>query len=238
MVIKLDPRTCATLPVFRAFTGCDTVSAFTARGKKTAWDTWTDLPDVTEAFEERAVHVTSGGFVVLMYIRTSNTMEVNEVTKLNSEVHGPGERPTHAGCSEATHQACQHLERGVSSWPWAPKPLWLGLGWPSLRTTLPEASQSCYELIHCGCKKVCKKGCTGQSGSPQGPMLLFRRLLQDLYREQTWQNMDNTWPIIMKLQHYYPHHCYISTRKHFVSGHWSHLKCWYTSGFLHIKCNM
>ena len=37
-----------------------------------------------EAFEERTVHVTSGGFVVLMYIRTSNTMEVNEVTSLIS----------------------------------------------------------------------------------------------------------------------------------------------------------
>jgi hypothetical protein len=36
---KLDPRTCATRPVFHAFTGRDTVFAFAGRGKKTAWDT-------------------------------------------------------------------------------------------------------------------------------------------------------------------------------------------------------
>jgi hypothetical protein len=49
---KLDRRTCATFPVFHAFIGCDTVSAFAGRGKKTAWDTWKVLPEVTEAFGE------------------------------------------------------------------------------------------------------------------------------------------------------------------------------------------
>lgn len=28
------------LPMFHAFTGCDTVSFFGGKGKKTAWDTW------------------------------------------------------------------------------------------------------------------------------------------------------------------------------------------------------
>ena len=41
----------ATLPLFHAFTGCDTVSAFCGRGK-TAWNTWKVYPKVIKAFEE------------------------------------------------------------------------------------------------------------------------------------------------------------------------------------------
>ena len=36
VVVNMDPRICATLPMFHAFTGCDTVSSFCGRGKKTA----------------------------------------------------------------------------------------------------------------------------------------------------------------------------------------------------------
>ena len=32
----MDPRKCTTLSIFHALTGCDTVSAFSGRGKKTA----------------------------------------------------------------------------------------------------------------------------------------------------------------------------------------------------------
>jgi hypothetical protein len=83
---KLNPRTCATLPVFHEFTGCDTVFAFAGRGKKTAWDSWKVLPEVTEAFGEPGdVSELSMSqverFVVLMYDRTSDTMEVNEARK-------------------------------------------------------------------------------------------------------------------------------------------------------------
>ncbi|CAC5391639.1 unnamed protein product [Mytilus coruscus] len=39
-----------TLPVFHAFTGCDTVSSFAGKGKKTAWETWMAFEDVTLAF--------------------------------------------------------------------------------------------------------------------------------------------------------------------------------------------
>ncbi|KAJ8050253.1 hypothetical protein HOLleu_03387 [Holothuria leucospilota] len=38
------------LPMFHAFTGCDTVSCFGDMGKKTAWGTWTTNGDVTPAF--------------------------------------------------------------------------------------------------------------------------------------------------------------------------------------------
>ena len=35
----LGPDQCITLPIFHAFTGCNTVSCFAGRGKRTAWDT-------------------------------------------------------------------------------------------------------------------------------------------------------------------------------------------------------
>ena len=39
------------LPVWFAFTGCDTVSAFSGGGKKIAWDTWNAFPDIEDAFK-------------------------------------------------------------------------------------------------------------------------------------------------------------------------------------------
>lgn len=37
------------LPLFHALTGCDTVSFFAGRGKKTVWEVWKMLPGLTEA---------------------------------------------------------------------------------------------------------------------------------------------------------------------------------------------
>ena len=63
----------------------------------------------------------------------------------------------------ATFQAniwCKALEPdpqlpSPADWGWVKE----DLGWQPLWTTLPEASQSCYELIHCGCKKGCTNRC-------------------------------------------------------------------------------
>ena len=49
---RLGPGSCDALPLFHALTGCDTVSAFAGRGKKTAWQTWKAFPEVTDAFNE------------------------------------------------------------------------------------------------------------------------------------------------------------------------------------------
>ena len=43
----LTPDRCVALPMFYAFTGCDTVSCFGGRGKSTACDTWMNFPGVT-----------------------------------------------------------------------------------------------------------------------------------------------------------------------------------------------
>ena len=46
----LGPEKCVALPMFHAFTGCDTVSFFGGRGKKTALDTWKAYQHVNSAF--------------------------------------------------------------------------------------------------------------------------------------------------------------------------------------------
>ena len=84
------PRKSATLPLFHALTGCDTVSSFAGIGKKTAWAAWNVYPEVTEAFEElmhmadpisdRTLEVIER-FVLLMYSRTSDLSRVNDARK-------------------------------------------------------------------------------------------------------------------------------------------------------------
>ena len=88
MVRALGPEKCIALPVFHAFTGCDTVLSFAGRGKKTAWDTWKAYKDVTRAFCALAVCPSPETielwlkplerFVVLLYDRTSIQGSINE----------------------------------------------------------------------------------------------------------------------------------------------------------------
>lgn len=89
VVHEMDPRTCMALPVFHSFTGCDTVSAFAGRGKKSAWNTWQVFPEVTNAFESlllmeetsETVMAALERFVVLLYDRTSDMLQVNDARK-------------------------------------------------------------------------------------------------------------------------------------------------------------
>ena len=69
-----------SLPFFHAFTGCDTVSSFTGKGKKSAWQSWNVFEEVTEVFSRLSSprdNVTNDDmsiieeFVVIMYDRTS-----------------------------------------------------------------------------------------------------------------------------------------------------------------------
>ena len=47
---SLGPERSKALPVFHTFTGCDTLSCFAGRGKKTAVEAWKACPEVTSAF--------------------------------------------------------------------------------------------------------------------------------------------------------------------------------------------
>ena len=44
---KIGEQKPKSLPLFHAITGCDTVSFFIGKGKKTAWDVWNVYPALT-----------------------------------------------------------------------------------------------------------------------------------------------------------------------------------------------
>jgi len=88
---KLGSGMSKALPVFHAFTGCDTVSCFAWRGKKTAFTVWKNFPAVTDTLLQLAATPTSPisetcmehleHFLILMYNRTSNKTNVNEARR-------------------------------------------------------------------------------------------------------------------------------------------------------------
>ena len=78
------------LPVFHAFTGCDTVSSFKSIGKKTAWERWNAFDEVTDAFADLSTgpdDIDSDTeqllerFVILMYDKTSAATSINQLRK-------------------------------------------------------------------------------------------------------------------------------------------------------------
>ena len=165
-------------PISHVLTGCDTVSSFAGRGTKTACEIWKLFTEVTYAFEE-LLRMPSDisedsmslleRFVVLMYDHTTDIMEVNDARKqlfaLKSRALD-SIPPTQA----ALHQHIKRASLQANCWnqtlvlnPELPNLSDLGWtkeasGWQPLRTTLPDASKYCHELIHCNCKK----GCTGR----------------------------------------------------------------------------
>ncbi len=118
----LGPRRSLALPLFHAFTGCDTVSAFAGKGKQSAWDTWNVLPEMTDALAHLA-HLSNNPpqdripdqcmclverFVVVMYDRASEAEKVNAARQ---QLFSKGSRalenipPTQAALTQHTRRA-------------------------------------------------------------------------------------------------------------------------------------
>ena len=49
---QLGAERAKALPMLRALTGCDTVSLFSGKGKRTAWDTWSVFPAITDVLAD------------------------------------------------------------------------------------------------------------------------------------------------------------------------------------------
>ena len=87
------PRTIESkvVSLCHAFTGCDTVSAFSGKGKKSAWDTWSLYEELLEAFlqvienpnevEILKVLKVIERYVVFLYDRSSTNYTMNELRK-------------------------------------------------------------------------------------------------------------------------------------------------------------
>lgn len=174
-----DEMSC-TLPLFHAFTGCDTVSAFASIGKKTAWGIWKTFPKVTAAFQtlaagppriDKAIFDVLEHFVVLLYDKSCTSSGVNTARKKLFAKGRPLDRlpPTQAALVQHSKRATlqgghcwgrtlfvtQHLP-DPSDWGWKHD---RDGQWIPFWTDLPEAANVCKELIKCGCLKFCRPPC-------------------------------------------------------------------------------
>ena len=171
---------CRGLSFFHAFTGCDVVSAFRGRGKKSAWQTWDVCAGATEAFSQLSQYPptlnddnleTIEQFVVLMYDRGSSVTHVDEA---RLDLFARKQRPYQA-IPPTRASLLQHVKRAVyqassiwgqatlrepevqspADWGWSRKE---GM-WQVVWTTLPPIAQSCQQLTKCGCKTECRGRC-------------------------------------------------------------------------------
>ena len=178
----LGPQKCHALPVFHALSGCDTVSCFSGKGKKSAWQAWSAYPDVTTAFAELGKcdgeHEISANtvsllerFAVVMYDRTSELSDLNSCRRQlftkkcrSLELLPPTSDAfllhVKRAVLQGVHVWGQSLHRHPqpvcpSKWGWIKE----DTQWIPLWMTLPKVSKVCRELIHCSCKKGCTNRC-------------------------------------------------------------------------------
>ena len=176
---SLDPAKSQALPIFHAYTGCDTVSSFATKGKKSAWDTWKVYDEITATFlalsagpsnitDEEVARLER--FTILLYDRTSHLTSIDEARKHLFTKKGR----TMDALPPSRAALIQHIKRAVyqgghcwgkmlqvsihlpspGDWGWTDS-----ANWKPLWTTLPEASISSRELLRCGCKKGCRGQC-------------------------------------------------------------------------------
>ena len=184
--INLGPRVSRALPVFHAFTGCDTVSCFSGKGKKTAFETWKVYPEVTNAFlllastpseVSDSCMVGIERFTALLYDRTSSKMQVNMARKQLFAQKGrslDAIPPSRAALVEhtkrAAYQAGHCWGQALTPRPVLPSPEMWGWTlcegkWEPFWSALPDVTQACRELVRCGCKKGCRGRCSCQKVS-------------------------------------------------------------------------
>ena len=171
--IAIGSEKAAALPVFHAFTGCDTVSSFKAIGKKTAWERWKSFNDVTEAFltlsggPEDIDEETRGlleRFAILLYDKTSPQTSINLLRKeLFTRGRSIEKIPPTSGAllqhdRRTTYQGghCwgkmterQMLLPPAELWGWYKKSV--DESYVPLWTLDPIASKACRQLTKCGC---------------------------------------------------------------------------------------
>ena len=175
----LGPR-CRALPFFNAFTGCDTVSAFVGKEKKSALQTWNVFQAATEVFTRLSAPVSSitddefsiiEEFVVIMYDRESETNKFDEARldlvadkqrQYNSVPPSSAALVQHVKKSalQSGHTWGEALSRiqnvsTPSNWGWKKE----NDVWVPHWTSLAPIAASCQELLKCGCKKNCSGNC-------------------------------------------------------------------------------
>ena len=142
---------------------------------KTAWEKWCNFNDITEVFKQLGENPTLVAlqnatpllerFVVLMYDRTSSCTRVNEARKdlftrkgRSLELIPPTSDALFHHMKRSVFQAGHVWGKSLvpcyvlpcpSDWGWKRTST---QEWEPVWTALPQASQSCQELLKCGCK--------------------------------------------------------------------------------------
>ena len=182
------------LLAFHALTGCDQTSTFANRGKKTAWDVWSTLSELTPVLVDLGNRptlpmvndsmATIERYVILMYDRTSSSTSVNEARKVLFTRKGRSidNIPPSADAALIQHTKRVAYQAGhcwgtalipcaeipcPSEWGWSRSAT--DSTWEPLWTTIPQASESCRQLLKCGCKS--DKGCRGRCTCVRAEML-------------------------------------------------------------------
>ena len=168
------------LPFFHAFTGCDVVSAFRGKGKKTAWQTWNVCPEVTSVFCKLSKYPPELSqldqeilemFVIVMYDKSSPTSNINDARldlfarKQRSYDSIPPTRGAlvehtkramyMAGCIWGQSVSCSMEIENPGEFGWIKK----GDSWQIFWTKLAPIAESCQQLTKCGCKTECSGRC-------------------------------------------------------------------------------
>ena len=183
------------LPVFHAFSGCDTTSAFNEKGKKSLWQAWQAYDDVTETFACLAKHpfmlldADSDNFqklerlTVILYDKWSPSFSINETRKLlfchknrSMEKLPPTQDALLQHVRRAVYQAgiwtsstnTQQALPSPRDYGWMKEP---GTStWVPVWMTIPEVSRACRELIKCCCKGACTTCKCTKANLPCSPL--------------------------------------------------------------------
>jgi hypothetical protein len=185
LVEKIGQDKAKALPGFHAFTGCDQVSAFSGRGKQTAWKTLESMPESIQTFKtlgsmpsdtDIAENMTTvERFVVLLYDRSSECQTTNDARQELFTHKGrsidsipPTSAALYQHTRRAVYQAGYCWGQSLNPSPTLPSPSEYGwtkkademCPWQPLWTNLLPAAKSCMELLKCSCNK--EKGCRGR----------------------------------------------------------------------------
>ena len=172
VVPAIGQRKALGILYFHAFTGCDVVSAFRGKGKKSAWLTWDVCDEVTETFvtlsqipsevcDEDLINLER--FVTLLYDRTSS---ITHVDKARLELFARKQKPYDAippsraalfeHAKRAAYQAGIIWAQATVKEPDIRDPVDWGWtreedAWTIVWTTLPPRAACCMQLTKCNC---------------------------------------------------------------------------------------
>ena len=167
---------------FHAFSGCDTVSGFRYKKKKSFLQTWNVFPEVTNTFQKLSRNTntiedvdiqTLARFVVALYDRSSSCSDVDSARKclfLQKNTRFDNLPPTNAALIQhikrATYQGGIVWGQTLQTQPLLPSPNQWGWmknsdgSWGIHWTELNSISDECKELCKCSCKKDCSVRCS------------------------------------------------------------------------------